>query len=225
MDGLTAGYRDPALQRHTFIVVDFETLTPKGRRPVPIEVAALAIRPDPTGEGWTEGAQFSALIRPPDDLTPTRFDIAQTGITPADLADAPAAATVLATLDQLFQEPPYRLVAHNAPYEAGLLADHASSCPTLAATALLDTVRLARVVYPHLPNHRLDTVLQHLRIPIPPDRHRALADVVATGEVFIRIVADGIAAGRWNELGQMDAAAGLPPKASTAVRHEQTELF
>ena len=39
--GLT---HDPEYRATTFIVIDFEATTPKGYRPEPIEVAALAVR-------------------------------------------------------------------------------------------------------------------------------------------------------------------------------------
>jgi hypothetical protein len=43
---------DPEYRATTFIVIDFEATTPKGCRPEPIEVAALAVR-DP-GDGLAE---------------------------------------------------------------------------------------------------------------------------------------------------------------------------
>jgi hypothetical protein len=40
----------------TFIVLDFETLTPPGRPPEPIEVAAIAGRIGPTASGGKRAA-------------------------------------------------------------------------------------------------------------------------------------------------------------------------
>jgi DNA polymerase-3 subunit epsilon len=203
---------DAAFTRHTFLVIDFETLTPAGRRPEPIEVAAAAAQ---TRDGMlAEVDRFHALIRPPADVPLTPFDIAQTGITQRDLDQARPAADVMAALDRRLTRPPYRLVAHNAPHEAGLIADQSQHCPTLAATPLLDTVRIARAAYPHLSSYRLDTVLRHLQIPIPADRHRAMTDVELTLRLFARAVSDGAAAGRWATLHQLDAVAYLPPKPS-----------
>lgn len=42
MDALT---HDPRFAAMTFVVIDFEGLTPAGRPAEPIEVAALALRP------------------------------------------------------------------------------------------------------------------------------------------------------------------------------------
>lgn len=91
----------------------------------------------------------------------TAFDQRVTGITAQMLATARPAAQVLAALEQHLAVSPCRLVAHHAPSGAGLLDRHRQHCPALAATALVDTVRMARAVIPHLPSHRLDEVLRH----------------------------------------------------------------
>jgi DNA polymerase-3 subunit epsilon len=84
--------------QRTFLVIDFETLTPAGRRPEPIEVAAAAVQ---ARDGvLVEVDRFHALIRPPSDVPVTSFDIAQTGITQRDLDRASTAADVMAALDQ-----------------------------------------------------------------------------------------------------------------------------
>ncbi len=96
------------------------------------------------------------------------------------VAHQPAASDVLARLDSRLTDPPYLLVAHNAPTEAGILYDYRDSCPTLATIDFLDTVRLARVIYPDLFSHRLDALINHFGIRRPADRHRALPDVEIT---------------------------------------------
>jgi hypothetical protein len=52
---------DPAFNQTTFVLIDFETLTPTGRPAEPIEVAAIAGR---FHEGsWAESARFHSLMR------------------------------------------------------------------------------------------------------------------------------------------------------------------
>ncbi len=109
---------DPEYLATTFVVIDFEATTPKGARPEPIEVAALATR-DTGGTGLTETARFCELIHPPAHAPITPRDTAENGIRPADVADARPAGAVLADLDQLAPAPPCLLVAHNAHVEAG----------------------------------------------------------------------------------------------------------
>ncbi|WP_433259371.1 3'-5' exonuclease (plasmid) [Streptosporangium sp. CA-135522] len=210
-------------QKITYVVIDFEGLTPAGRSAVPIEVAALALTPkdDELVETW----RFQALIKPPAEVPMTDFDVRQTGITAAMLAGAAGPEQVMADLDALLSMPPYRLVAHHAPTEAGLIAHQAPHCRTLAATPLLDTVRLARLIYPELSSHRLDALLRYLRIPMPVDRHRAMPDVQATAQVLRRILCDGSASGRWRALHELDADGGRPPKRLLAGEGSQAELF
>ncbi|WP_345709491.1 3'-5' exonuclease [Kitasatospora paranensis] len=173
-----------------------------------------------------EVGRFESLIRPPADVPVTAFDTAQTGITTPMLAAAPTAATVMARLDAHLSVPPYRLVAHHASTEAGMIAHQAGHCPTLASTPLLDTVRLAKAVLPGLGTYRLDSLLGYYGIPRPADRHRAMPDVEVTVQVLARLLADGCAAGRWRTLLDLDAAAGLQPKRlSPEPVLEQSALF
>lgn len=203
---------DPALAATSFLVIDFETTTPAGRRPEPIEVAALALRAN--GVHMAEVFRHEALIHPPEHAPISGFDARQTGITRQMVARQPPAGAVLAALDARLTTPPYRLVAHHAPTEGGIVYDYRHCCPRLAATPLLDTVRLARGVYPELPSHRLDALLDYLDIPRPAGRHRAMTDVEATADVFTRLLVAGSAAGSWRTLRDLTAAAGLEAKAA-----------
>lgn len=161
-------------------------------------------------------------MHPPQHAPLTRFDTEQTGITPAMLAGQPDATTVLAKLDARLDQPPYLLVAHNAPTEAGILYDYRTHCPRLASTDFLDTVRLARHAYPDLPSHRLDVLIHHLGIAWPADRHRAMPDVEVTAEVFRRVLEHGAASGRWRTLRQLRSDGGYPAKGG---KPEQEALF
>lgn len=205
------------LSQLTPVVIDFEYTTPTGAAPEPIEVALQALR---VGEGRVEPAsRWEALMRPPNHAALTAFDSHQTGITGAMLAEQPAAATVLAELDRHFSAGAYVLVAHNAPAEARILYDYREHCPNLARIDLIDTVRMARDLYPALPRHSLDDLLIHLKIPARHNRHRAMPDVQATVELFTRLLADNT---RWSDLRQLRAVAGCTAK---ATQPEQGALF
>lgn len=207
----------------TFIVIDFEALTPAGRPAEPTEIAAIALGQQ-DGQ-LAERTRFAELIRPPAEVPVTTFDQRVTGITAQMLAEARPAALVLADLDQHLGTSPCRLVAHHAPTEAGLINRQRQHCPALAGTALLDTVRMARAVIPHLSSYRLDEVLRHYRIPRPAGRHRAMPDAEVTTEIFRRLLADGARLGLWATLTDLDAAAGLQPKAAPARDLMQEPLF
>ncbi len=76
----------------TFVVIDFEALTPAGRPAEPVEVAAmvLALR---DGQ-LAEQPRFSELIMAPADVPVTAFDTRITGITARMLAGARPASQV-----------------------------------------------------------------------------------------------------------------------------------
>jgi DNA polymerase III epsilon subunit-like protein len=212
----------------TFIVLDFETLTPPGRPPEPIEVAAIAGRIGPDG-GWRETGRYQALIRPPADVPVTGFDQAQNGLTRQALDRQRPAGPVMAALDARLASPPYRLVAHSAHTEATVIGGQTEHCPTLASTGMLCTVKLSRAAFPELPSHRLDALADYLCVPLPPDRHRAMPDAELTVQVLQRAVAAGDQRGLWPELCHLDAAGAILPRHSKTgpprASRDQDTLF
>jgi len=175
----------------SFIVIDFEGTTPTGRSPEPIEMAAVGLR---YREGsWQRTARFEALMRPPAHAPVVHFDVAQTGITTAMVADRPPAADVLARLDARLTSPPYLLVAPNAPTEAGMLPD--------------------------LPfGYSLDALIGHFGIPRPSRRHRAMPDVEATIAVFSRLIDTACSRGEPDSVRGLVNRAGYQPKTVRTVQ-------
>lgn len=207
---------DAEYQATTFVVIDFETTTPKGFRPQPVEVAAVTLRD--RGAGLVEAGRFCELIRPPAHAPITPLDTAENGLRPDDVAGARPAVQVLADLDDWLTAPPCLLVAHNAHTEAGLLYDYREHCPRLAATHLIDTVKLARTVFPGLSSYSLDHLVFHLGIPRPARRHRALPDAEVTAQLFTRLINDGC----WSALREVTKVSGLVPR---ATQPHQDALF
>ncbi|MEV0131418.1 3'-5' exonuclease [Dactylosporangium sp. NPDC050688] len=221
--GLDRYSSDPAMHA-TFVVLDFEGTTPAGAPAEPIEIGIVLLRLDQAPGGWdlAETGRFEALIRPPAHAPVTVFDTRQTGITPAMVAGRPDAATVLGGFDATLTAPPYVTVAHHAATEAGILRRYATACPTLAAAAMLDTIRLARHACPGLPSYQLDTVLAHLGVSVPADRHRALPDAAGTAAAFRQLLIAGGSRLSWSRLSQLHNLAGTaPPQQPTG----QTTLF
>ncbi len=209
--------QDPEFRATTFVVIDFETTTPSGARPEPIDVAALWLHAR-DGVPVRTGRRFQALIRPPAHAPVSASDTYQTGITPVMVASQPAASQVLARLDGELDGMPSLLVAHNAPTEAGILYDYRDACPRLAMTWFLDTVKLARLSYPELASHSLDALLLHLQIPVPAGRHRAMPDVEVTATLFTRILADGITRNAWRTLADLRRLGGFQPRATRPIQ-------
>lgn len=95
----------------------------------------------------------------------------------------------------------------------------------LAATPLLDTLRLAKAVVPRLGSYGLDGLLGYYGIPKPAGQHRTMPGVEVTTQVLTRLLNDGCANGRWSTLLELDAVAGLQPNQRPAPEAEQRALF
>lgn len=167
-----------------FLVIDFETITPKGRSPEPIEVGILRIKQNQIDNE----ASVNCLIKPPDGLHLTKFDTEQTGIREEDLERKPNALTVMKKLDKSCNKKDYVFIAQNAKYEANILSYYTDECRGIAKTPIIDTILLAKHIFPNLPNYKLDTLANTFGIQIPKNRHRALADCFLTAQVFLEML-------------------------------------
>ena len=103
-----------------FLVIDFETITPKGRSPEPIEVGVLRIKQNQIDKD--ESVNY--FIKPPAGLQLTKFDTNQTGIKEKDLEGKPNALTVMKRIDKSCTKKDYVFIAQNAKYEANILSHY-----------------------------------------------------------------------------------------------------
>ncbi|MEW1724688.1 3'-5' exonuclease [Streptomyces sp. NPDC093109] len=208
---------DPDFRATTFVVVDFETTTPAGHPAQPIEVAALALRCQ--DGAWTEAGRSTSLIRPPVFAPVTPADTDQTGLTVADLDNAPDVAHVMGALDRRFTPAGrYLLVAQHAATEANVIHNAREYCPNLARVDFLDTIPLAKHLVPGLANYKLDTLLAHFAIPQPAARHRAYADVDVTAKVFLRLLGAADDTSQLTDLAALVKVAGRTAKSNIPVQ-------
>lgn len=170
-----------------FLVIDFETITPKGVSPEPIEIGVVRIRENQIDRS----SAISWLIKPPEGMHLTSFDIAQTGITEKDLIGKQSIDDVMRKLNNSCKNTPYIFIAQNAKYEANILAHHTDKYEYIAKAPVIDTILLAKHVCPNLQNYKLDTIAEHLGETIPSNRHRALADSALTARVFLKLLQKG----------------------------------
>ncbi|MCX4666471.1 3'-5' exonuclease [Streptomyces sp. NBC_01381] len=211
---------DPAFKETHFVVIDFEGTTPKGHSPEPIEVAALGLHYEPGKGPVHSGFSFQSLINPPAHAPVTERDVAQTGITAADVAAAPRAATVLHALDDALPGRPKLLVAHHAPVEAGFVYRYREACPRLAYTRLVCTRLLGRTIFPGLSSYSLDALLSHCGIPQPAHRHRAMDDVMVTASLFRHLLTEASRCHHITSLADLVRIAGLQPRAIAPTQLE-----
>jgi len=80
------------------------------------------------------------------------------------------------------------MVAHNAPFDAQFLTADIKRFESPAPRGIvLDTLPLARKVFPGLINYKLGTLVKHLKIP-SAEFHRAEEDATYCGVLFQHIV-------------------------------------
>jgi DNA polymerase-3 subunit epsilon len=80
------------------------------------------------------------------------------------------------------------MVAHNAPFDSQFLVAEILRCEAAAPRGVvLDTLPIARKVFPGLANYKLGTLVQHLGIPAG-QFHRAEEDASYCGHLLLKII-------------------------------------
>ena len=132
--------------------------------------------------------EFGTLINPETYFD--SFNIRLTGITPQAVQDKPDFLTVWPILEDLFADS--ILVAHNAPFDMGVLAKclHDYGVCWKESALYACTCRMGRVCYPSFCNHKLDTMCRELGISL--DHHKASSDARACAELLIDYTRQGL---------------------------------
>lgn len=129
-------------------------------------------------------AVFSTLVNPGIPIPPGASKV--NGITDDMVVGRPSVDALLAPFAEFCGTE--LLVAHNAAFDTQFLtADikkHESPAPK---GAILDTYSMAKKVLPGLPNYKLGTLVQHLKIP-SSQFHRAEEDASYCGKLFLAMI-------------------------------------
>ena len=156
-----------------FHVIDIEATGGNHSRTRMMEIAVFTVE---NGEIVDE---FSTLVNP--GKNPDAYVQKMTGITPKMLRKAPKFEQVAARLLRMFQGGV--IVAHNAPFDYGLLRKEFGRLGYDLQLPYLCTLDVSRELFPEIENHGLESLTQHLRIPVK-HRHRAFGDAYATAQIF-----------------------------------------
>ena len=78
------------------------------------------------------------------------------------------------------------LVAHNAAFDVGFIKKNLMDMGKTLKNPVMDTVPLARYLYPDLKKVKLNLVAKHLGISLE-NHHRAVDDAKATAEILISL--------------------------------------
>ncbi|AHI07315.1 DNA polymerase III alpha subunit [Bdellovibrio bacteriovorus W] len=119
------------------------------------------------------------------------------------------------------------IVAHNAPFDAQFLIADIKKYESVAPKGVvLDTLPIARKVFPGLPNYKLGTLVQHLKIPTT-NFHRAEEDASYCGQLFFNMVKRISIGGNAPQLENLIALTGKPALKFPQIERQpkQMDLF
>lgn len=181
-DGVPIAYNDVhrELTEATYVVFDVETTGLSAVYDTIIELAAVKIR---DGEIID---RFERFANPHHPLSATTINL--TGITDDMVRDAPEVTEVITDFYNWIGED--ILVAHNASFDMGFLnVGYKKIGLDRAMNPVIDTLELARFLYPEMRNHRLNTLAKKFDIELT-QHHRAIYDAEATGYLLLRMLQD-----------------------------------
>lgn len=123
---------------------------------------------------------FSTLIDPLKPMPPGASAV--NGITDDMLQGKPTIDQILPSFAEFCGDD--LMVAHNAPFDCQFLVAAVKKFELPAPKGIVvDSLPIARKVLPGLPNYKLGTLVQHLKIPTQ-NFHRAEADATYLGHMF-----------------------------------------
>ena len=165
--------------RDRFIAFDVETPNSANDRMSAIGIAVI--------EDGVIAEEFYSLVDP--EVPFDRFNIELTGITPEMAAEAPAFPELWTELEPLMDSG--LLVAHNAPFDMSVLAKCLRDYGLRwhPRVPYVCTCQMGRRLLPGLPNHRLNTLCDYLRVEL--DHHNAGSDSRACGEILLHYLRSG----------------------------------
>ncbi|WP_336822505.1 PolC-type DNA polymerase III [Sporosarcina sp. USHLN248] len=168
------------LEEDTFVVFDVETTGLSAVYDTIIELAAVKVVNGEIKE------RFERFANPHHPLSSTTTEL--TGITDDMVKDAPEVSEVIKDFKEFIGDS--IMVAHNASFDMGFFYEaskragvHDRNYPTI------DTLELARFLYPEMRNHRLNTLAKKFDIELT-QHHRAIYDTEATAHLFVRLMKD-----------------------------------
>ena len=162
-----------------FVVFDIETTGLNNRKNNITEIGAVKVENGVIVDKW------STFVNPCQSIPRNIVDL--TGITDEMVKDAPKIEEVLGEFFEFCKG--CVLVAHNAAFDTGFIKVAAKKHSFNYNFCCLDTLILARCMYPNLPNFKLDTLAKHLNV-ILDNHHRAVDDAKATADAFVKMIAE-----------------------------------
>ncbi len=129
---------------------------------------------------------FNTLVNPERPIPPKITEL--TGITDAMVENALSEREALQAFYDFCGDTTV-LVAHNAGFDTAFIRQAAARQDMPYPFGAIDTVPLARGLYPSLKNHKLNTVAEHLHLG-DFNHHRACDDAAVLAEIFLCMSSD-----------------------------------
>jgi DNA polymerase III subunit epsilon len=160
-----------------YAIIDIETTGGKADSDKITEIAIML------HDGTKILDTFETLINPERSIP--YFITQVTGITDDMVADAPKFYEVAKQIVKMTEGAIF--VAHNVRFDYGFVQEEFRRLGFTYIRKQLCTVRLSRTAFPGLRSYALGNLITHFKIKVA-DRHRAMADVKATAEIFEKIL-------------------------------------
>ena len=161
-----------------FVVFDIETTGLDKNKNNITEIGAVKVVNGQIVDKW------STFVNPCQPIPENIVDL--TGINDKMVKDAPKIGEILPEFFEFCKG--CVLVAHNAAFDTGFIKKAAEENNLPYDFCVLDTLMLARCMYPELHNFKLDTLSKHLGV-ILDNHHRAVDDAKATADAFVKMIA------------------------------------
>lgn len=160
-----------------YIVIDLETTGLSPDYDEIIEVAGIRVRNNEVTE------TFQSLVKPSSNID--EFITELTGITNEMLETAPLPQDIIPQFHDFISDD--IIIGHNVNFDINFLYDYIEGFLNVEfGNDYIDTMRIARKLFPDKKHHRLSDVVQYLDIA-DNIHHRALSDCQATFECFTRM--------------------------------------
>ncbi len=197
-----------------FIAFDLETTgTVPGVDQI-VEIGAVRIV-----DGQVD-AVFSTLVNPLKSIPPGASAV--NGITDDMVLGKPLIQDLLPSFAEFCADD--IMVAHNAPFDAQFLTSDIKKHETPAPRGvIIDTLPLARKVFPGLPNYKLGTLVQHLKIP-SAGFHRAEEDSTYCGKLFLEMIKRISIGGKAPAIENLVALTGKPESRFPQIIRQPKQL-
>jgi DNA polymerase-3 subunit epsilon len=193
-----------------YAIVDLETTGGKATRHRITEIAIALHDGEKIVERW------ESLINPEQYIPMGITEL--TGITQEMVEDAPKFYEVAKKVVEMTEKAVF--VAHNVRFDYSFLREEFKRLGYTFSRRQLCTVRLSRKAFPGLRSYSLGKLIEHFGIQVD-DRHRAMADVLATVDLFERILRKEAGEDQVKELVNLGIKESLLPKNVTLERmHE-----